>query len=216
MTHQRDEKMSHHRLVLADLEMRHAQIAFLVLQNAFDRPAREGDVKPGFQFALERIPNEEPFLWKKELGVEHRAKARVVRTEREMNGDDAVGGLAESAAILALHTGRLRAGFRMAGVVDDADAFGIGMIACDDLLDAIAGAVMIPDIGVEKLLERARRQVVEQRNWLDALALEVAELPAHVMTEMIARFGPPETIGELADKLGKRRPKRENLIFRHP
>jgi len=49
-------------LILADLEMRKAQFAFLVLQNAFDGPACEGDVQPGFEFVFERIPDEEPFF----------------------------------------------------------------------------------------------------------------------------------------------------------
>jgi hypothetical protein len=49
----------------------------------------------------------------------------------------------------------------MAGVVDDADGLGILMIARDDLLKAITGASVIPDVAVEILLERARRDVVE-------------------------------------------------------
>ena len=49
----------------------------------------------------------------------------------------------------------------MAGIVDDADGLGILMVARDDLLDAIADPWMIPDIAVEKLLERARSDVVE-------------------------------------------------------
>jgi hypothetical protein len=45
------------------------------------------------------------------------------------------------------------------------------VIAGHDLLNAIAGPRMIPDIAVEILLERARSEVVEQRDRLDTLAL---------------------------------------------
>ena len=90
------------------------------------------------------------------------------------------------------------------------------MIACDDLLHAIAGTRMIPDIGVEKLLERARGDVVEQRNGLDTLALEIAELPAHVMAEMFARLGSSETVGEFAQELREGWSERKNIVDRHP
>ena len=103
-----------------------------------------------------------PAFGQEEFGVEHGAKARVVGAEGELDRDDAVGGLAESAAILPLDARGLLAGLGMAGVVDDADGLGILMIACDDLLNAVAAARMIPDIAVEKLLERARGDVVEQ------------------------------------------------------
>ena len=104
----------------------------------------------------------------------------------------------------------------MAGVVDDADGLGILMIACDDLLKALAGPRMIPDITVEKLLERAWSDVVEQRHGLDALALQIAELPAHVMAEMFARLGASEAVVELIQELGQSWCERKNLIGSHP
>src|ERR1700730_6754909 len=104
----------------------------------------------------------------------------------------------------------------MPGVVNDADGFGIFMIACDDLLDAIAGTGMIPDIAIEKLLERARGDVVEQGDGLDTLAFQIAELSTHVMTEMFTRLGSSEAIGELGNKLSQGRRERKNLIGSHP
>ena len=104
----------------------------------------------------------------------------------------------------------------MSGVVNDADGFGILMIARYDLLDPIAGAGMIPDIATEKLLKRARGNVVEQRDGLDALALETAELPAHVMAEMFTRLGSSEAVGELVQVLGQGWSETKNLIGRHP
>ena len=59
----RDVQMAHHGLILADLEVRVAQFAFLVLKRALDRPACEGDVQPGFEFVSEWIPDEEPFFF---------------------------------------------------------------------------------------------------------------------------------------------------------
>jgi hypothetical protein len=104
----------------------------------------------------------------------------------------------------------------MAGVVNDADGLGVLMVACDDLLNAITGARMIPDIAVEILLERARSDVVEKRDRLDALALQIAELPTHVVLQMLPRLRPPETVIELAQKLGQGRLERQDLIGCHP
>src|SRR5262249_52101526 len=122
----------------------------------------------------------------------------------------------ESAAILPLHAGGHLAGFGMAGVVKDADGLGILMIAGDELLHTIAGARMIPDIAIEKFLERTGGHVVEQSDRLDALALQIAELPANVMAEMFARLGSSEAVGKLVQKLGQGRCERKNLISRHP
>src|ERR1700733_2672565 len=157
-----------------------------------------------------------PAFGEEEFGVEHGAEARVVGTEGELHRDHAVGGLAEPAAILPLHAGRFLAGLGMTGVVDDADGLGILVIACDDLLDTIAGAPMVPDIAVEIFLESTWRDVVKQRDRLDTLALEVAELPAHIMAKVFAWFGSSETVGEFAQKLGQRWFERQNLIDGHP
>src|SRR5713101_7931061 len=98
----------------------------------------------------------------------------------------------------------------MAGVVDDADGLGIFMIAGDDLLHAVAGARMVPDIARQKLLQRAWGDVVEQRDGFDALALQITELPAHVVTEMLARLESSEAVSKLAQELGQGRPERQN------
>src|SRR5262249_16913831 len=101
-----------------------------------------------------------PTFGQKEFGVQHGAETRVVGAERALDGDGAVGCLAQPAAILPLHAGGFLAGLGMARVVDDADGFGVLMIAGNDLLHAIPGAWMIPDIAVEILLQRARSDVV--------------------------------------------------------
>src|SRR6266851_911792 len=104
----------------------------------------------------------------------------------------------------------------MAGVVDDADGLGILMIACDDLLNAVAGARVIPGIAGQELLQRAWGDVVEQRDGLDALALQITELPAHVIVEMLARLASSEAVGELAQELRQGWCERKNLLASHP
>src|SRR5262249_15119065 len=143
-----------------------------------------------------------PALREEKFGIEQGAEPGVVGTEREVHGDDAVGGLAQPAAILPLHAGGLLAGLGMARVVEDADGRGVRMIASDDLLHAIAGAGVVPDIAGEILLERAWSEVIEQRDRLNALALQRAELPAHVVLEMLSRLGPSEAVIEFAQERG--------------
>jgi hypothetical protein len=75
---------------------------------------------------------------------------------------------------------------------------------------------VVPDIRIEELLERTRRDIVEDRDRLDALALQIAELPAHIMTQMHARLDSPEAVSELAQVVGQRRHQRKDLIRCHP
>jgi hypothetical protein len=104
----------------------------------------------------------------------------------------------------------------MSGVVEDADGLGILVIARDDALDLVAGAAMIPDVGVEEFLERSRSDVVEERDRLDALTRQTAELAANVSPQMLPRLGPTEAIIELGEKLTEFGPQREDLIDSHP
>src|SRR6266849_9770972 len=71
--------------------MRKAQLAFLVLQGAFDGPACESDVQPSFEVVLERIPDEEPFFFfrrqrivkpKEMVTAEHLTAARQPQRSR--------------------------------------------------------------------------------------------------------------------------------------
>ena len=55
-----------------------------------------------------------------------------------MDADDAVIDFAGVAAPLPLNAGGFLAGFGMARIVNDADGLGVGVIARDDLLTAIA------------------------------------------------------------------------------
>src|SRR5207249_4376242 len=62
MTHHADVPVAQDGLIFADLEMREAQLAFLVLQDAFDGPTCKSDMQPGFELVFERIPDEEPLF----------------------------------------------------------------------------------------------------------------------------------------------------------
>ena len=80
MTHHRDVQVTHQGLILADFEMRKAQLAFLVLQRALDGPACETDVQPGFELVCERVPNQEPFFF---FRVQ-----RIVRPQEMVTAED--------------------------------------------------------------------------------------------------------------------------------
>ena len=157
-----------------------------------------------------------PAFGEEEFGIEHGSEACVEGAESELHGDDAVGGFPETAAILPLDAGCLLAGLGMAGIVDDADGFGIFMIAGYDLLHALTGAGMVPDIGVEELLQSARRDVIELRDRFDAFALKIAELATNVPAKMFARLGSSEAIVELIQKIGQGRFEGEDLFAGHP
>src|SRR5262249_10099463 len=62
MTDHADVQVAHHGLILADLEMRVAQLAFLVLQNALDWPAGKADMQPGFESVFEGAQDEDPLF----------------------------------------------------------------------------------------------------------------------------------------------------------
>jgi hypothetical protein len=61
-------------------------------------------------------------------------------------------------------------------------------------------------------LEGAWRQVVKQRHWLDAFALQAAELSAHIMAEMNAWFAASKAVGKLVQELSQGGPERD-LLF---
>ena len=78
-----------------------------------------------------------------------------------MNRDQTVVDLSDVAAVLPLHAGGVIAFFRVAGIIDDANRLRIGVIASHNLLESIAELEVVPDIAVQKLLERPRRDVVK-------------------------------------------------------
>jgi hypothetical protein len=72
------------------------------------------------------------------------------------------------------------------------------MINCGDLLNEVVGARMTPESAVEKLLEREWDDVIEQRDGLGAVALQIAELSAHGIA--FAQLGPAEAVEGRASK----------------
>src|SRR5262245_23268740 len=77
-----DVQVADHGLILADLEMRVAQLAFLVLQNTLDGPASETDMQPGFELVFERVADEEPLFL---FGVQ-----RIVSPEEMITAQNAI------------------------------------------------------------------------------------------------------------------------------
>src|SRR5207249_11005201 len=69
MTDHADVPVAHHGLIRADLEMREAQLAFLILQDALDGPAGETDLPAGFESVFERLADEERLFLVRAQGV---------------------------------------------------------------------------------------------------------------------------------------------------
>jgi len=112
--------------------------------------------------------------------------------------DDAVVDLAGVAAPLALDAGGFLTGLGMSGIVDDADGLGIGMIAPDDVLDAIAGVAIVPRGPIEELLECAAWRAVIVRDGLNALARQIGKLAFDITGEMATRLGASKAAIKLA------------------
>jgi hypothetical protein len=115
-----------------------------------------------------------------------------------MNRDDAVLLLAHRSAVLALHSGRHETFFDIAGLIDDANAVWVGMLARYDPLQAPAHAILIPNVAGQKLLQRSRRHTESQSHGLDALLPQVRELPFHINGQMLSGVSARKTIIKLA------------------
>ena len=104
----------------------------------------------------------------------------------------------------------------MTGIVDDTDGLGIGMIADDEVLDAIAQADMTPGRPVQELLQGTAGCAVEVGDGLNALAFQVGELTFDIAGEMAARFGAREAVIKLAEEVSQLWPQRKDLSWCHP
>lgn len=170
-----------------------------------------GDAR--FSAALRIVP---AFFGKEKIAVEHGAKTGVKAGVAEVNADDAVVNLAGVAAPLALDAGGFFAGLGMTGIVDDTDGLGIGMIADDEVLDAIANPATVPGGPIEELLESTAWRAVEVGDGLNALAFQVGELTFDIAGKMAARFGAREAVIKLAEEVSQLRPQGKDLSWCHP
>jgi hypothetical protein len=89
------------------------------------------------------------------------------------------------------------------------------MLLDDDLPDAIPHAVLVPLVLAEKLLQRPHWNVRLQRDRLDALPLQIGQLPADIRWKMCPRVLSRETIVEPRQIPPQRRIQPANLVDIH-
>jgi hypothetical protein len=114
----------------------------------------------------------------------------------EMDRDEAVLLLADGAAPLALDAGGLVALLDVAGLVEDGDRVGPGVLIADDLLEAVACPVVVPVVLAEELLEGPDRHAGVECDRLDALLGDLGELAGDVDRQMGARILAGEAVVE--------------------
>jgi hypothetical protein len=129
--------------------------------------------------------------------------------------DDAVLGLADRAAPLPLHAGGLVPLLDVAGLVEDGDGVGAGALVADDLLEAVAGLVMVPGVLAKELLEGADRHTGVDGDGLDALLGDVGELTADVHRQMGAGVLARETVVEPLEELAELWLELSKLLYVH-
>jgi hypothetical protein len=104
----------------------------------------------------------------------------------------------------------------MSRLVDHADGLRVRVVARDKSPRVGGHAVFVPRIAGQKLLQRPRLHVRRQGDRFDALARQLAQLPANVGLQLRARFRATKTIGELTQKPSQLRPQTQDLIRGHP
>ncbi len=151
-----------------------------------------------------------------QIAVEHGAEAGVVAGIAQVDADHAVVDLAGVAAPLEMNARGFVAALGMAGIVDDADGLGIGMIASNNLLDAIAQAHVTPRRPTEELLQSPARRVGEVGDRLDTLARQVRKLTANVIGQVIPWLRTTEAVVKLVQEIGEFGRQGKDLFSCHP
>ena len=118
-----------------------------------------------------------------------------------MDRDDTVLLLADGAAPLPLHAGGLVPLLDVAGLVEDADRVGTGVLVADDVLEPVARPVMIPGVLTEELLQSPGRHTRVDGDRLDALLGDVRKLPGDVHRQVGAGVLAGEAVVEPLEEL---------------
>ncbi len=129
-----------------------------------------------------------------------------------VNTDHAVVHLAQGPAPLTLNAGGVTTVVATTRLVDHTDRPRMGMIPSNMPLQPIHQPLFIPLPQPQECLQRPRRYPGPQRDWLDALAMQLGHLSVHVDPQISPRITPPETIAELIQKPRQSPPHLANLI----
>jgi hypothetical protein len=111
--------------------------------------------------------------------------------------DLAVLGSPGGAGVLSLHSGRLCALLKKAGVVADQDAIRAADGLHDEVTDVVADRVLVPVGVVEQALDPVRAELSDLLGQRPAvLLLQRSDEPLEVVQRPLARLGPAETVSK--------------------
>ena len=101
----------------------------------------------------------------------------------------------------ALDAGGLVPLLDVAGLVNDPDGVGPGVVVADDPLEVVAQPVLVPAVLAEELLQGPRRHAGVDRDRLDALLGDVRELAGDVHRQVSAGVLAGEAVVEPLEEL---------------
>lgn len=118
-------------------------------------------------------------------------------------------------APLPLYARCLVALLHVAGLVDDPDRVGPGILASHHLLETIPRPILVPVVPSQELLQVSRRNTRRQGDRLAALLPKVRQLALHVRGKMVSLIPPRETVIEPLQVTNQLRLQLANLIGVH-
>ena len=154
-----------------------------------------------------------PTFGEVQLAVEK--SVEILTCEAQVDGNNAVLGLAQPTTPLLLDAGRLVTLFRVARFVEDPNDMGTLMLTGDELMEPVAQAILLPAVLAEKLLQGARRNVCVECNRLDALFREVRKLTSDLHAQVRSSVLTIEAVVKEINVLGELRLQPTNLVDIH-
>jgi hypothetical protein len=129
-----------------------------------------------------------------------------------MDADDAIIDLPAAAVVLPPRADCFLATLRDPRLVHTPDRLGMCVVACHDLLAAVAELLFIPLDPFQEALQRAGRLPKTQGDRLGRLAMHVGELSLDINPQQIPRIAAAKTIGEQSQKRNQLPSQLENLF----
>src|SRR6202162_1389585 len=159
-----------------------------------------------------------PLLRQEQLGIEQRLVAALA--DAEVDGDDAIVDLADTAEVLALYAGGLVAGLHGRGLIDQPDVAQAivgqgGQFVGDVLLQSVAELGVLPLVVAQELLQSAYGAPGGQGHRLDTLAFEIGEQAPAVGGGGGQGFGVAGAVQVRLQELIESSPESIQLFFRH-